>query len=95
MPTEGGQEGLPGSVRQEQMSAERTLDQGQSGVPQQEVSSAQGLSKVTSVLRSIVNIIRGKHEQSGTVDPNNLNPFRKEPPQSPPIQTPSNEPSQS
>ena len=67
------------------MSADRTPDQGQSSVPQQEVASKQGLkARVTSLIRPIVDVLKiasGKHEQSGVVDPTKINPFSKQEPQ--------------
>jgi len=79
MPTEGGQEGSP-------MPAERIDQPPKTGI----------LSRLTSILGRI----SGRVEQTAVkatkagVDPSRINPFSKEPPQSPPTQTPSSEPGQ-
>ena len=75
------------------MSAEQA-DQSQGGVPQQEVSSERGLSKLASILKSIAQTIRGKHEQSGVVDPSKITPFSTQEPK-PSEKFPPGEPSQS
>ena len=80
MATEGGQENPPIPSGDQLMSAERP-EQGQSDVPQQEVSSERGLSKLASILKSIAQTIRGKHEQSGDVNPDKLNPLSTKEPQ--------------
>ena len=87
------QEGPPISAGDQQMSAERTPDQGQSAITQQEAASGRGLNKLTSILKSIAQIIRGKHEQSGIVDHNKINPFSTKEPQ-PPNKFQPGEPSQ-
>ena len=91
MPETG--EGSPISSGDKQVSAER-VDQGQRDVPQQEVSSERGLSRFTSILKSIAQTIRGKHEQSGVLDPNKINPFSTQKPK-PPEKFPPGQPSTS
>ena len=90
------------------MSAER-VDQNQdvhaqpegSSRPEMASDSPQPSKGILSRLTSILGRIGGKVEQTAVkatevgVDPKGINPFSKEPPQSPPIQTPSNKPSQS
>ena len=99
MPTEGGQEGLPGSVPQEQMSAERTPDQNLSVSRQEGITQPQteNVGLLTRSVRGFINILkdmasgRAHKTLNPTSPPSNVAPT-EEPP-SP--NTPTSQPSQS
>ena len=101
MPTEGGQEGLQGSVPQEQMSAERTPSQSPGSASSQETivqpQQEEHVGLVGRSVKGLINILKDitsgrAHKTLNPMShPNNVAPT-EEPPST---NTPTSQPSQS